>query len=159
MNADTCVKQLYQSLWIFSIGVCVGVFSMGMGILIAWMSSASLVVRLVGMCLAVLRGLIILWRWAADLFMSNHHRGARLRQGTLPGGTSISCKVYRRSRGLDAFPKAELPDSFSVQTPGAQVKTLLRMSIANERQGSSRARGWIGVLVTLTCTIQVGGRL
>lgn len=99
MNADTCVQQLYQSLWIFSIGVCVGVFSVGMGIFIARMSSASFVVGLVGMCVAVLRGLIILWRWAADLAMSNHHRGVLLRQGTLPGGGD-------QLHGLQAIPRA-----------------------------------------------------
>jgi hypothetical protein len=125
MNAETCVIQLYRSLWIYNVGFCVGLFSMGIGMLIAWMSSASLEIRLVGMCLAVLRALVILWRWTADLFMSNHHRGALLRQGNLPEAPMTSCKDYRRSHELDAFSRARLPQSLG-QTPGAQVKALLR---------------------------------
>lgn len=141
MNADTCVKQLYQSLWIFSIGALVGFSSIGVGMLIAWMSSASLVVRLVGLSLTFFRGLIILWRWAADLFMSNHHRGATLRGGNLAEGKKISCNVYRRENRLDAFPQTKFPRSFSQQTPGAQVKTFLH--VYSQRTASVLQSSWL----------------
>jgi hypothetical protein len=89
---------------------------------IAWRSSDSAGARLVGICLVVLRCWVVLWRWTADLLMSNHHRGAWFRRGTSPGGAMISCKDYRRLCGLDTFPQAELPQSFSSQTPGMQMK-------------------------------------
>ena len=122
MNAETCVTQLYRSLWTFTVGACGAVGSTGIAMWIAWRSSDSVYARLVGICLVVLRCWVALWRWIADLLMSNHHRGAWFRRGTSPGGAMISCKDYRRLCGLNAFPNAELPQSFSSQTPGMQMK-------------------------------------
>jgi hypothetical protein len=51
MNADTCVVQVYRSLWVFSIGACVGFSSMGVAILLAWISSSSVWTRVVAICL------------------------------------------------------------------------------------------------------------
>jgi hypothetical protein len=124
MTADTCVTQLYRSLWTFILGACGAVCSMGIGMWIAWVNSHSGHVRLVGICLTVLRTMVVLWRWVSDLIMSNHHRGAWLRHKTFPGAATISCKEYRRLTELDAFPDAEFPESFPFQTPGKQMKTL-----------------------------------
>ena len=125
MTADTCVIQLYRSLWTFILGACGAVCSMGMGMWVAWVSSHSGLIRLVGICLTVLRTMVVLWRWVADLIMSNHHRGAWLRDKTFPGAATISCKEYRQLNELDAFPNAEFPKSFPLQqTPGEQMKTL-----------------------------------
>jgi hypothetical protein len=129
MNAEACVKQLYWSLWIFCLGFFIGLISMGAAMYIAWMSSVDVGVRITGMCLAVVRGLVILWRWASDLFMSNHHRGAQLRKANEQAALFTNCRDYRRQMNLDIFPKAGLPQGFWVASPGntpnRQVKILL----------------------------------
>jgi hypothetical protein len=140
MTADTCVIQLYRSLWIFILGACGAVCSMGMGMWIAWISSDCGQVRLVGICLTALRTLVVLWRWVSDLIMSNHHRGAWLRHKAFHGAATISCKEYRRLRELDAFQNAGFPDDFPFQTPGRQMKTLSHV-FSQQMAGFFQTRG------------------
>ena len=128
INAETCVTLLYRSLWTFTIGLCGAVCSMGAGMLIAWKSSTSMSIRLVGMSLAVLRTFVVLWRWQGDLLMSNHHRGALVRPKIFSNAAMISCKDYRRSCELNAFPNAEPPPSLLVQTPAMEVQAALYMA-------------------------------
>jgi hypothetical protein len=126
MTIDTCVTQLYRSLWIFILGLCGSVCSMCVGMLIAWLANPeSRSVRLVGMCLTIPRTMVILWRWVSDLIMSNHHRGALLRGKSSPGVSTISCKLHCHLSHLDPFPDYELPDSFFedvTATTGRQIK-------------------------------------
>ena len=60
MSTATCVMQFYRSLWIFWVGGSLGFASIGVAMFIAWMSSESLAARIVGIFLALFRGLIIL---------------------------------------------------------------------------------------------------
>lgn len=125
MTADTCVTQLYRSLWIYILGCCAAVGSMSTGTWIAWKSSDIGQLRVVGICLTILRTMVVSWRWVSDLIMSNHHRGAWLRHKTPPGVTVISCRDYRRLYKLSAFPDAECPEDFEFRTSGRQLKTIL----------------------------------
>jgi hypothetical protein len=139
MDAEACVRQLYQSLWIFCIGSFVGYISMGAAVYIAWVSSVNVGVRITGVCLAVMRGVIVLWRWTSDLFMSNHHRGVLLNQGNPQAALFVNCRDFRQQTSLNAFPKSELPQAFSVNTLGIQIKILLHM--ASQRM-AGLFQGW-----------------
>jgi hypothetical protein len=139
MDAETCVKQLYQSLWTFCIGSFVGFISMGAAIYIAWVSSVDVGVRIMGMCLAVMRGLIILWRWTADLFMSNHHRGILLVQGNLQAALFVNCRDFRQQANLNAFPKPEFSWAFSLNRLSTQIQILLHIA---SQQMAWLFQGW-----------------
>lgn len=60
--------------------------------------------------------------------MSNHHHGIRLRHGDLPEGPAVSCREYRRSANIDAFPRLRRPHDFARQTLGQQVNIWLRLA-------------------------------
>jgi hypothetical protein len=134
ITAKTCVTQLYRSLWIFILGLCGAVCSMCFGMLIAWWNSDSRYVRLVGICLTVLRTLVVLWRWVGDLIMSNHHRGTWLRGKSSPGVKVISCKEFRQLSKIDAFPHTDFPESLPEETPGRYMKIVL--SVLSQRMAN-----------------------
>lgn len=143
MTTHSSVILLYRSLWIYPLGFNGAAISMAIGMCIAWKSSDIGHMRAVGICLTFLRTLVVLWRWTADLLMSNHHRGAWLRHKTPPEAEAMSCKDYRRLHELDAFPDTELQNSFKRETSSTQMRMFLyAVSQRMAKFFQSRAIDW-----------------